>query len=280
MVMAFKQQKPAKSKNLLTRFDGRIRHVYVHTDSGQKEGFPWALAYAEVRGFSRSQRSNRLQAKIIDPHLGQNIVTEDKFKASLEMVTEFFVDQALFIARGHVFGSTVVHDYRDKDGKSYRASLRSTGKYEGREDIALVAIGLSTADFSVDIPKIGDGRLPALLRNTSLNEIMARIRRGETTVQETMVDIPDNRLLEVPGFNFWGSNWAALDPKTMIPHTVQIGETPGQLRRMCIKKNREYCGPVVLGVGSYGYGRREDTVSAVSGSGAFYGMVLEIVKTK
>ena len=192
------------------------------------------------------------------------------------MATDFFVDQALFIAKGHVLGSTIVHDYKDGTGKSYRARLLSTGKYEGRENIALVAIGLSTADFSVEIPKIGGGYLPELLRDISLEEIMTKIRRGETTIRETVVDIPDSRLLEVSGFHFWGSNWAALDPKTMIPHTIQIGETPGPLRRLCLKKNRDYCGPVVLGVGSYGYGRREDTISAVSGSAALYGMVLEV----
>lgn len=169
-----------------------------------------------------------------------------------------------------------VHDLKDSAGRTYRAQLLHTGEYEGSEDIALVAIGLSTADFSVDIPKVGDGRLPALLKKVELGEIMKKIGKGETTVRETLVDIPDSRLLKVRGFHFWRSNWAALDPRTMIPHTVQEGETPGPMRRMCVRKGRPYCGPVILGVGSYGYGRREDTIPALTGPGALDGIVVEV----
>lgn len=274
-------------------FEGRKRTIAVCRTASEKQGLPWALAYPAVDELNQRHRTN---VKIIGPHLAEKAVsTNGEVRGTLDFGDYFLVDQALFFeAHGKPIGKSIVSEYEDPQaryysrmakkgidirnlnkGHTFRASLVSTGKYEGRKGIALVVIGLSTADFSVDIPEIGSGKLVELLQHTSLGEIVEKLRKGETVIRETAVDVPDSRLIEVPGFRFWGSLYSPLHLETMIPHVRQRADEI-IMRRLCLKKGRPSAGSIIRGVGSFGYDSRENMISTVHGIATPYGIVLEI----
>lgn len=251
-----------------TEFEGRSRIVGLWRTHGKRQGLPWALAYPAVDELNQRHGTN---VKIIGPHLAEHAVCEGgEVRRTLDFGYYFLVDEALFTGRlEKPLGKSIVAEFKDKKGNKYRSTLISTGKYEGETGIALVVIGLSTADFSVDIPEIGSGKLVELLQKVSLDEIVGKLRR----IREIAIDVPDSRLIKVPNFKFWGSNWERLHPETMIPY---VGEGKGPQRRLCSSKGRPVAGPVVRGVGSFGYGAREDMINAQNGISVLYGVVLEI----
>lgn len=260
-----------------TVFEGKQRTFSVWRNSGPREGLPWALVYPTV---DELNETNGTKLRVVGPHLAEHLVSRKEFGERLLSASYFLVDSALFFEKGSKpIGKSIVSEFKDGQGNKYEASLRYTGMYEGREGIALVVIGLSTADFSVHIPEIGGGNLAALLTSVSISEITEKIRRGDTYIQETHVSVSDDRLIEVPRFEFWGSNWAPLHLKTMIPHVPKSGEEVGSLRRLCLKRGKSSVGPQVRGVGPFGYGVRENIIGTNNGISAFEGVVLEVPKT-
>ena len=100
-------------------------------------------------------------------------------------------------------------------GEGERAVLLSTGMYKGEKDIALVAMGLSSVDFHKD----GD---------------------------YTLLDIPENRLVAVPNFPFAVNGNYNLDPKTGIPHGIDVGERSDS-RFLSKNTERPYVGLLTMG---------------------------------
>jgi len=117
----------------------------------------------------------------------------------------------------------------------------ATGKYKGEKDVALVALGISSADFKKD---------------------------GNSITS----DIPESRLILVP--NFPGPNrWYMLHAETGVPHGVDVAGGPGTgcLYRL---NNSSYAGFLVRSGDNFNGMSR--VINACYGASYRLGMVAEV----